>query len=250
MNGMVLLLMSYMEGKSLSKEWKKILLIAGISTFLEVVLLLLLENYLLFSILSFLVVLPGMLLWFFGRMLVRLFVKRYIMAIFETFLLGGVVTGLVNLTGWQESLVWIGMLAGGIGLCMSKMIYERWKKVKHIFPVGLILGEKEIWVQGLYDSGNCLTTGQKGESVHIVEGSILKKLGILPETPFFYQSFSSLGNKQGFIKIYEIDEMIIQMEQKKIYQKVKVAEETQGILRRKEYKVILNAAIEGDISLN
>ena len=130
---MVLILMDYMEGKSLSKDWKKILLIAGISTLLEVILLLLLGNYLLFSVLVFLVILPGMLRAFLGRMLVRLFVKRYILAIFETFLLGGIVTGLVNMTGWQESFVWIGILAGGIGISMSRMIYERWKKVKHIF---------------------------------------------------------------------------------------------------------------------
>lgn len=250
MNGMILLLMVYMEGGFLLGFWKKILLISITMTVLEVILLLFGKNYVFYTIFSFLVVLPGMILWCFGRSSPVFFLKRYLLAVFETFLLGGIVQGIVNLTGWQESNVWIGIGAGGIGFGLSQVVFARWKKGRHMYSVGLFLGDKKIWIKGLYDSGNRLVTEHKKEPIHIVDGEILKKLGITEETPFFYQMFSSLGNSQGIVKVYEMDEMVIQRKTPKSYGKVWVAEEAQGILRGKEYQIILNAAIEEEILQN
>ena len=119
-----------------------------------------------------------------------------------------------------------------------------------MYSVGLFLGKQKVWIKGLYDSGNRLTTEQTGEPIHIVDSEILKRLGITEETPFFYQGFSSLGNAQGMVRVYEIEKMVIQMKEPRIYTKVRVAEEPQGLLRKKEYQVILNAAIEEEIPVN
>lgn len=243
MNGMILLLMVYMEGGFFSKSWKKILLVSSGMTIAEVIFLLFTRNYIVYCIVSFLVALPVMILWCFGHSSLVVFIKRYLLAFFETFLLGGIVMGIVNLTGWQESYVWLGIAGGGIGLELSRIVFARWKKTKCIYSVGLSMGKRKIWVKGLYDSGNRLTTEQGKEPIHIVDREILNVLGITEETPFFYQMFSSLGNKQGMVKVYEIDEMVIQAKEPKIFEHVRMAEEAQGILREKEYQVILNAAI-------
>ena len=250
MNGMILLLMAYKEGRFLQRFWKKILLVSLTITIVETVFLLSVKSYLFYVFFSFLVVLPVMILWCFGRSPFLIFVKKYLLAFFETFLLGGIVMGIKNVTGWTESYIWIGIGAGGIGLILSQVVFTRWKKGKHMYSVGLFLGTQKVWIKGLYDSGNRLTTEQIGEPIHIVDSEILKKLGITEETPFFYQGFSSLGNAQGRVKVYEIEKMVIQMKEPKIYTKVRVAEEPQGLLRKKEYQVILNAAIEEEIPVN
>ena len=52
------------------------------------------------------------------------------------------------------------------------------------------------------------------------------------------------------VRVYEIEKMVIQMKEPKTYTKVRVAEEPQGILQKKEYQMILNAAIEEEIPVN
>ena len=223
----------------MTKPVIKVVAVAIIATLLEITGLFFFPYYGLFVLFMHMILIPSMmavLLWRQREILGKAIVCGY----FYVILLNGVIEVLWNLigNGWGYPLL---VLTGNI-ICVLIVLYalHRWRISKGIYPVDIHFPDIIWTVQGFYDSGNHLKDPYTGKSVHIISGKLARRLELAPEKKVCIP-YQSLGNSDGLIDVYYIDEIKIKKQESVIVQKgVPLAVAEESVFAGKGYEMIIN----------
>ena len=222
-----------------TKPVMKVLGIAIVATILEITGLFFIPSYGVYIVLTHTVEVPVMmttLLWKQKEMIGRSVICGY----FYVVLINGVVEVLWNLigNGWGYPLL---VLMGNV-FCVFVVCFfiRKWQMNKGIYSVDIYFPDIIWTAKGFYDSGNHLKDPYTGKSVHIISRKLAKRLE-LPEEKKVCIPYQSLGNENGLIDVYYVDEIKIKKQEDTIAQTgvpIAVAEDT--IFAGKGYEMIIN----------
>ena len=220
----------------------KICLASGLGTMMEIAGLLLGGAYEAFILCVHLVEVPLMILFVLGKnrkQMLRVIVTGY----FFIMLINGVLEALWNRFGEDGSYIIYLIFVCGV-VIVGVRIWKNYSKMqKGIFPVELSHKGKRVATYGFYDSGNRLKDPYTGKGVHIVSEQVLVKLGTEEIAPV-YIPYQALGNADGMIAVYYIDEMIIEGEtQRKSWQKCPLGVTKDNLFKESKYEMILNEEV-------
>ena len=170
-------------------------------------------------------------------------VNIWIVAVMSTFLTGGAVSAVDQITGRENfSNVIISIV---IGIIFLNIMYSNAKQNRNYYTVTVMAQGKSIEVKGLYDSGNVLCAGRNREPVHIASERIFSIL--TGKNDSIMVPYKSLGNEDGIIEVYRFDCMQIKCGYKKIeLQDVLIGKASASLLKNVAYDIILNEAVFTD----
>lgn len=216
-------------------------LVAGV---LQLGILLLTQSYVIYFGVSFLVIIPGMLVGAFGRSIPRDWCRRLILGYVVALGLGGSVTAVQNLFRIPQIPVWIGILCA-LALRRAILFARReMQKREQLCAVVLEHNGQRIECTALWDTGNHLHTAIGNRPVHIVDAKLFKELKVSARDFAGIASYCSLGNSDGILSLYEIDALYTLEKHCDVKNtKAVVACAGKQLLEHKPYQVILN--VEG-----
>lgn len=188
-------------------------------------------------------VIPLMLLLSFGKENRKQMLFRTAVSWLSIVLLNGVATAVYNLTGISQ----LHLFSALVVLLVTVFLVQSTKAVvrqqKRMVLLVLKNGTNVIKTRGLYDSGNLLTLPQQEIPVHIAEPLLLQELTDA-NTHFETIPYRALGNPDGTLQVYRIQEMKILCEngQTKKISPVWLGKADYGLLEGKPYRIILHAS--------
>lgn len=205
-----------------------------------------LGNYQLFVVLSQLCVMPMVLILQTHKCHRISRLRLIIMSYLCVFLFVGIIQWLKNLWKEEEVPVLLVVVAAVFLEVFVAELKRTLQQIRRLYSVILVNGERSYQCIALYDSGNCLREPQGGRMVHIASKQIFDALNI--QNSFGLVPYCTLGNQNGELEVYIIDEMKLLLNGKeKRLTNVLVGKEKEGMLKNKRYQVILN---EGSIVMD
>ena len=222
----------YIMACKLSKTYiygkiKRILFATLGSVVCETALLLSTNNFLLYKILSILVIIPIFNMAIIKQKSFVSVIRMYILSLVVTLIVGGIVYALP-----QTSWVYIAAIA--IGYLLVSYLGINRRKSKNIYQIKINIGE---WVPGLYDSGNRLTNKSDGRGIHIVSRDLIEKISCEYYGEIEYETIDS-GNRK--IEIYKANSMVVRYDGKEHNLGEVLLGASENRLQDKMYKIILN----------
>ncbi len=226
----------------IKKPILRMMCIAALTTFFEVVGLMWITNYNLLLGIIHLIEVPCMvigLIWPHRDYMWKGIVSGY----FWTLIINGVIEILWNLIGlgWLYPLL---VLFGNIiVILMTCYIVRRIRMKKGIYPVDIHRPDIIWTIKGYYDSGNCLKDPYTGKGVHIISSKMAEKLELDAENKVCIP-YHSLGNTNGLIDVYYVENVQIKKETQWIeLGKVPLGVADNGIFQGKNYDMIINEEV-------
>lgn len=220
----------------------RIMLIASLGTAFELAGLLGMQNYNLFLGIVHLIEVPCMvigLVWPNRDYIWKSIVSGY----FWTLIINGVVEILWNLIGlgWLYPLL---VLFGNIlVIIVTCYIIQRVRMYKGIYPVDIHRPDIIWTTKGYYDSGNCLVDPYTGKGVHIISAKLSQKLELENENKVCIP-YHSLGNTNGLIDVYYVENMKIKKDTQWIeLGKVPLGVADNSLFHGKNYEMIINEEV-------
>ena len=182
----------------------------------------------------------------FGKTTFRAFIGNVVSFFVMSGLLAAVLMQLQGITGLggRISLLLLGSAVFLVALYRFLPCFERENaSYKNYYRVSLYYRGRKISGTGLLDTGNQLSEPFGHEPVSIAPESFLRPfLERGEETLFRYIPFHSIGNKGSVIRVFRIDEMVIEGPHR---QKIQISEPwiaaaKESISTNQEYQVILH----------
>ncbi len=176
----------------------------------------------------------------------KAFWKRYLVFLGMTFILGGLIVFLQYKIHLRTVL---SLALGGGVLWLGIGAWNRFQARKtNLYRVCLYEKGEEIFIQGLYDTGNHLVCPWNGKEAHVVDEAsimpILKKTETGEELPegFFYIPFSSVGKEGGMLKAKQIEGLKVFREEGELFfEKPILALGKPSLFDGKPYHIILHS---------
>lgn len=135
------------------------------------------------------------------------------------------------------------LIACGITYVVVRIWLNYSRIKKGVFAIKMIHGGKIVHIHGLYDSGNKLKDPYCGKGIHIISKTILEKLAI-PVEKRVCVPYQSLGNEEGIIDVYYIENLIIYGTDKTLeLQMVPIGVTEENLFEGKAYEMILNEEV-------
>ena len=158
-------------------------------------------------------------------------------------IINGVLEALWNQFGEHGSYLFY-LLFSSAGVVLGVRMWRNYSQMqKGIFLVELSLQGKKIHINGFYDSGNRLKDPYTGRGVHIIPTNLWEKIQQTHIEPV-YIPYKALGNENGILEVYYIDEMKIEGEKGRIIiQKCPLGVTKDNLFREKKYEIILNEEV-------
>lgn len=224
------------------RGYGKIVLASAMGTFIEIMGLILGNSYNIFLTFVHIFEIPLMILFVLGKER-QSFIKIILTGCFFVVVINGVVEWLWNWFGTGASFVLLLSLACGATV-IAVRIWKNYKQMqKGIFLVELLHGEKRINIKAFYDSGNRLIDPYTGKGVHIISERLINGLSLDKENPVWIP-YQALGNENGIIEVYYIDELLIEGEKQRINRtKTPVGVTKDNLFEGKAYEMILNEEV-------
>lgn len=226
----------------LAKPVIRIIVIAALGTIFEIAGLFFIPNYNVFLGIVHIIELPTMvfaLIWPHREYLWRAIVSGY----FWVLVINGVIEILWNLIGygWLYPLL---VLAGNmIVICTAFYIAQRLRMKKGIYPVDIHRPDIIWTIKGYYDSGNCLRDPYTGKGVHIISRRLAKRLELEADNKVCIP-YHSLGNSNGLIDVYYVENMRIKKDTKWIERgRVPLGVADDSLFEGKNYEMIINEEV-------
>lgn len=220
----------------------RIVFVAGLGTIIEIVGLVLGNSYNLFLLLVHILEVPLMILFVLRKERNKIW-KTIVSGYFFVMLINAVLEMLWNWFGTLGNYVFFLCISCGL-VYIGIRIYQNYSRMqKGIFPVEIMHEGKSVFVYGLYDSGNRLKDPYSQKGVHIISPDIILQFE-LDTSQEVYIPYQALGNEQGLIRVYYLEYIRIQNEQKFVkYEKVPVGVAEESLFQSKRYQVILNEEV-------
>lgn len=220
------------------KRLKWIMASSLLGSVLNTIILLSVRNYYVYSFLSLVIIMPLVLMLAMGKIKVRYIFMLYAV----TFLLGGVMSMMENWKIYDES-GWIKLLTGIMVAQIPLFILTvTIKQCKNMYKVELKESGEKFLGTAIYDTGNRLREPYGNRRVHIIGKEAMKKLHV--KEGYMLVPYSSIGRKNGLIKVYEIESIRLNNNGKIVELKNELfGLDEDEILTNKPYEIILNENI-------
>lgn len=226
------------------KVWLKILLSSFAGSILSVLLLLFGKSYLLFVIVSYVMIFPFMVWGSFGWNRIGYFCGNCVLSIFGAIFLGGVIEYMEEMFRFQRLYILTAGLAAVIAGAALRIFCQNLQRQKNLYSVQLKQNGKTVSCMALYDSGNFLREPYQKRPVQIVSAEVLETLLEGEEKMPLWIPYHSLGNQNGLLEIYTIDAICIQKGSRALEIAPAVAGcARKGLTGNQTYQVILNQNI-------
>lgn len=211
----------------------------------ETLLLLLSNNYAVFTILSQMVLVP-LILWIELKKHPAVSKRRFVIISYATvFLFIGAANAMEYLFRFDE-ITQIGV--GVIAIIVEAILLELQKAMqiqKCFYQVELGNKGNQIRETAFYDSGNRLRDPWKHRAVHIVSESLLQKLQLI--NPVLLVPYQSLGNRNGVLEVYEAEWLVVMSNGKRNrLTNVLLGKAEESLLKSKQYQMILHESVFGN----
>lgn len=174
----------------------------------------------------------------------REFLKDWIACYLIMLLSGGIMQWLsVTIFDGDQSLLCM-LLTFLIGL-IAAILWEKQTVIgKRTYDVSLQIGKNTVVLKAFYDTGNLLMDPYFDMPVQIAATEMVEEFLRENQVPGRLVSFSSLGEKDGWIKAYTIDEMIVYQKKGNVQIKPAVVGVTSGqLFQHGDYQMILNGRL-------
>lgn len=192
----------------LKKTIVRLFLAAVFGSIYAVVELVLSKGFILWTFLTYIVVLEVMALIAFGKMSLKENVETILFTYTTAFLLSGIVNAVhIKYNMWLMLLVVVitcGLLIVGIRIVCNLM-----GKQSLIYTVKITMENQTISVTALKDTGNGLIDPISKKPVSIVERETIKQL-ISDNAKITYVPFKSVGKESGIMKAYIVEQVTIE----------------------------------------
>lgn len=206
---------------------KRILFATFGSVVCETALLLITNNFLLYKILSILVIIPIFNMAIIKQKCFVSVIRMYILSLIVTLVVGGIAYALPKTS-------WFYIVAVAIGYLLVSYLGINRRKVKNIYQLKINDGE---WIPGLYDSGNRLTSNRDGRGIHIVSSDLIDKISCEYYGEIEYETIDSQNRK---IKLYKANSMVVRYDGKEHNMGEVLLGASENKFQDKMYKIILN----------
>ena len=220
----------------------KIIVISFVATIIEIMALVLGGSYTVFIISCHLLEIPIMMYSILLKE--RRKIKKLIIAgYFFLMVITSVLEVLWNCFGMTGDFIVL-LICASLLTYIGVRIFFRYSRIKKdIYDVELLQDKNRVILCGFYDSGNHLVDPYTGKGVHIISENVKDRLFDSAANKYSI-SYQSLGNENGFIDIYYVNEM-------KIYEKEgikKIKEVPLGVTKDKlfegrRYEMIINEEV-------
>jgi len=237
---LILIAMSF--GKKVEVSFRRIVLLAGMATIMELIGLCILLNYTFFLMFVNLLEVP-LLVYLLLERNRKIIGKGMIRGYVFTIIINGVLEILWNQFGKKVScfvlilVSCICVLLGGVICC------NRWNRKKGVFTVVLKHVGNEIEIDAFYDSGNCLKDPYTGKGVHIISENLIKTLESKKMNKVLIP-YHAIGTSMDLIEVVYIDEIVIYGKREVIKQhKMPLGIAKEEVFLNKSYKMILNEEV-------
>lgn len=209
--------------------------------------ILLWKGYPAYLVVSFLVIIPAMVLLFLGKTALPVYFRRLIWSYLIAMGLGGCVSAAENIFRFSQIPIWIAILCVFLvreGIRFGK---REFKKQEQLCKVILQHRGKTVECMALWDTGNQLRVAEDGRAVHIIDAELFRELHITANDFVGVAGYCTLGNDDGILPLYEIDGIYMEDNIGALSRGTKAVVACAGsrLLRQKPYQVILN--VEGVI---
>ena len=123
-------------------------------------------------------------------------------------------------------------------------IFDNYKKIqKGIFPIEIVHEGRRVDTYGFYDSGNQLKDPYTGKGVHIISKQLMDQLK-LEKALAVLVPYQALGNEDGMVTVYYVDEVIIgTQKQRKSWKKCPLGVTKENLFKGNKYEMILNEEV-------
>lgn len=228
------------------RKLSKLCIVSGIGTVVEIVGLLYSVSYSVFLVCVNFLEVPIMVLILLGkerRKVLQVIAWGY----FFLVLINGVLEMLWNQFGEVGFYIIFLLFSCGVVIVGTRMWKNYSKMQKGIFQVELFSEGHQARIKGFYDSGNHLKDLYTGKGVHIISEKTLEKLRMEREKrtdKVVYIPYKALGNEEGILEVYYIDELIILGEKgRRIIQNCPLGVTKDNLFEGKNYEIILNEEV-------
>ena len=221
---------------------RKIILLAGVASLIEIIGLCFLPNYVVFVVFVNLFEIPFLmyLLLYPKQNMVG---KGVIRAYLFTIIVNGVLEIMWNQFGKLGSYYTLIIMACIIVLIGFSIYCNTCNREKGVFVIELTHMGKRIEIKGFYDSGNCLRDPYTGKGVHIISEKIVEEF-MLKEMNKVLIPYQALGTSADLIEVVYIDEIVIYGEKDIVRQhKIPFGIAKEEMFIGKSYKMILNEEV-------
>lgn len=220
----------------------RIMVIAASGTLFEIAGLFFAPNYEIFMAIVHLIEVPGMMILLLRKQWEYLW-RGIVSGYFFVLVINGVVEILWNLIGYGWLYPMLVFAGNAIVVVLAHFLLKRWRMHKGIYPVDIHRPEIIWTTKGYYDSGNRLKDPYTGKGVHIISAQLAEKLELTKENKVCIP-YQSLGNTEGLIDVYYVENVRIKKESQWIEQgKVPLAVTEDSLFSGKGYEMILNEEV-------
>lgn len=161
-------------------------------------------------------------------------------------LIGGAALALENTFGISTYIELYILISLPVSMGILELIREMSRRKQYIFEYSLSYEDRCVKGKAFYDSGNFLRDPVTGEMVHIVDGIIIKELGVAG--PCREIPYKALGNCEGKVWVYEGAKLWVKG-RRGIYRSDKclLGKAQEGLLTGKNYNLVLNEGVGNEI---
>lgn len=97
-------------------------------------------------------------------------------------------------------------------ISLSWFVYkQRHGPQQHIYQVHLWIKQREVLLQGLWDTGNRLCSPYDGKGISIIDYECIREF-ISEDEKFFFVPYQTVGCAHGLMKVITVDKMVIEKE--------------------------------------
>lgn len=176
-------------------------------------------------------------------------VKVFIKGIVVFYIIAALYAGL-SLSFVRESigLIYLTIIVFCITV-LIKLLYKimRNNRVldKNLFKTKILIGEKELNLVGLYDTGNNLMDPYFNKPVNVIDNRIVGELINNNMVSLRYIPYHSIGKSKGLMPVFTVDKLIIS-EKHICIENAVVGIADEFLTKKEDYQIILNYQIIND----
>ena len=226
------------------RKYRYLVLVTGLSSLADLLLLLAVRNYLLYSLLAHFLLNTCMVLFCFGWTGRREFVENWAVTYLVVILLGGILEWLLGSGILPQNLV-SGALAGALGVYGTFLyLLHRKQFGSHLVHARLLKEGRELLVTAYWDSGNQLQDPYTGQCISILSHARAGDFFSGEKDHFRLVPYRSLGEQDGMIWVTDIEELQLYEGKECVrHMHTAVGIAQPGLLEDKAYDMLLHASL-------
>ncbi|MBP3487809.1 MAG: sigma-E processing peptidase SpoIIGA [Roseburia sp.] len=226
------------------KKYRRLIPAAAVTSFLGLVLLVFIRNYLLYCLITHFLLNTFMTALCFGRCGKKEFIENFAVIYFVVILLGGILEWLQG-SGMFPQNFFLMALAGIAGICVALFYLMRRKNFgNHIVEVRICKDCRNMELRGYWDSGNQLRDPYTGQGISILSHAKAREFVDEKKDRIRFVPYRSLGETEGLLAVLDVDEMVLKDGKKRQelrHMAIGIAQK--GLLEDKAYDLILHASL-------